>query len=300
MRAALVALRLHRWGLGAVAVLSLLLTALCGWMAWDIGNAVRNCQAAVVAASCNELKASGTLRAQDVVKVIGVLGFLPFIGGALLGGPLVAREVEQRTASLAWPLAISRTRWLIRLALPVIGLGGLMTAVPAAAGFLLVSAYAPEMNPWRTFDNFGLYGPALVVRFVAVSVIGLLAGIWLGRTLPALIAAAAGAAVLFFVLNATYALWVAPVQLPPAQEPGDALGRLFVRQMVQMPDGQLVPVEEALAIDPELANVTESVEFGLPADRAPEVAWREDAALLAGSTIFVAAAILTLRRRRPY
>jgi hypothetical protein len=283
-----------------MAALCLLLAALCGWLAWDIGNAVANCQAASAAPGCRELEASGTLRAQDVVKVVGLLGFLPFIGGALLGGPLVAREVEQRTASLAWPLAVSRTRWLVRLAVPVIGLGALMTTLPAAAGVLLVAAYAPEMDPWRTFEYFGLYGPALVVRFVAVSAIGLLAGVWLGRTLPALIASAAGAVVLFFVLNSTYSLWLAPVELQQAEEPAQSLGRLFVIQMVRMPDGRLVPIEEALATDPELDDVTGSVEFGLPPDRAPDVAWREDVALLAGSIMVGAVAILALGRRRPY
>jgi hypothetical protein len=283
-----------------MATLCLLLTALCGWLAWDIGQAVADCQAAAALAACNELDASGTLRAQDVVKVIGLLGFLPFVAGTLLGPPLVAREVELRTASLAWPLATSRTRWLIRLAVPVIGVGALMTTLPAAAGFLLVSTYAPSMDPWRSFEHFGLYGPSLVVRFVAVSASGLLAGIWLGRTLPALIASAAGAVVLFFVLNSTYALWLTPVELPQAQKAGDDLGRLFVRQMVRMPDGQLIPIEDAEVIDPELDDVTESVEYGFPADRAPDVAWREDVALLTASTGVAGAAIMILRRRRPY
>lgn len=300
MSTALVAVRLHRWGIGTMAGLCLLLAALCGWQAWDIGNAVASCRAAIGTAGCQELETSGTLHSQDVIKVVGLLGFLPFVGGTLLGAPLIAREVEQRTASLSWPLATSRIRWLRRVGVPVIGLGALLTAVPAAAGHVLVSAYAPGMDPWRTFEHFGLYGPALVVRFVATSAIGLLAGVWLGRTLPALIASAAGALVLFFLLNATTSMWLVPVELPREQDPAGSLGQLFVVQMMRMPDGRLVPFEEALAADPAAGETAESVEYGLPPARAADVAWRENAALLIGSTIVGGAAIVVLRRRRPY
>jgi hypothetical protein len=300
MSAALVSLRLHRWSLGAMAALCVLLTALAGWLAWDISNAVAGCQIDLAAARCTELATSGTFKSQDVVKVVGLLGFVPFIGGALVGGPLVAREVEQRTASLAWPLAIWRWRWLLTIAAPVIGVGALLTALPAAAGYLLVGAYAPAMNPSHTFEHFGLYGPALVVRYVAVATVALFAGIWLGRTLPALIASAIGALILYLILSATTTMWLAPVQLPTPDAPGEGLGNLFVRQMARLPSGELVPIEEAEAIDPELDDVTETVDYGLTADRAPEIAWREGGVLVAGSAVGMVAATASLRRRRPY
>lgn len=300
MSAAWVSLRLHRWSLGGMALLCVLLAALAGWLAWDISNTVLACGRDLSAVACTELATSGTVRSQDVVRVVGVLGFVPFIGGALVGGPLVAREIEQRTASVAWPLAIWRSRWLLRVAAPVVGIGALLTVLPAAAGYLLVAAYAPGMDPSSTFEHFGMYGPALIVRFVAVAALGLFAGIWLGRTLPALIISAIGALVLFLVLSATTTLWLTPAQLPRLQAPGEGLGNLFVRQMARMPSGELAPIEEAQAIDPGLDNVTETVDFGLPAHRAPEVAWREAGVLLVGSAIAGGAAVATLRRRRPY
>jgi hypothetical protein len=113
--------------------------------------------------------------------------------------------------------------------------------LPAAAGYLLVDAYAPAMDPSRTFEHFGLYGPALVVRFLAVAAVGLLAGIWLGRTLPALIASAVGALILFLILNATTTLGLTPVQLPQLQAPGGGLGNLLVIQMARLPSAELVP-----------------------------------------------------------
>lgn len=300
MRFVLVALRLHRWTLGAVAILAIGLAVLCGWLAWDIGPGIAVCERERSMPGCAELASSGTYRSQDVVKAIGLLGFLPFIAGSLLGAPLVAREIELRTASVAWPLSVSRLRWLLRIAAPVIGTGAVLVALPAVAGFVLVATYAPSMDPWRTFEHFGLYGPALVVRYLAMAAIGVLAGIWLGRTLPGLIVSAAAAGTLFFVLNSTTGLWLPPSELPPVDTPVAGLGRLFVRQMVRMPDGRVIPFEEALAIDPELDGRLESIEFGLPPDRALDVALRENAALLVGTLLCAGASVGVLRRRRPY
>jgi len=295
-----VALRLHRWSLGAIAALSLLFTVLCGWLAWDVASTAATCATATASARCAELEASGTVRSQDVVKVLGALGFLPFISGSVLGVPLVAREIEQRTASLAWPLAGSRVRWLARIGLPVAVLGALLVAIPAAAGFVLVASYAPGVDPARTFEHFGMFGPAIVVRYVAVTSIALFVGTWLGRTLPGLIVAAAAAVVVYFALSSTYGLWLPAVPLPPVEKPGEDIGRLYVSQMVRMPDGRLIPIDDALAIDPGLDDITESVEFGLPPERAPEVALREDATLVGGSILIVVATIVRLRRRPPY
>jgi hypothetical protein len=52
-----------------------------------------------------------------------MLIFLPLLLGALVGAPLVAREVEQRTHLLVWTQSITRLRWLtVKLAL-VLGAG---------------------------------------------------------------------------------------------------------------------------------------------------------------------------------
>jgi hypothetical protein len=40
-----------------------------------------------------------------------------------------------------------RTRWFLRLTLPVVGQGAGFVAIPAFVGFLLVAAYAPSMDP---------------------------------------------------------------------------------------------------------------------------------------------------------
>jgi hypothetical protein len=48
-------------------------------------------------------------------ELLSYLGWVaPFAVGLVLGVPLVSREVEQRTAGMAWALSRSRTAWLLR------------------------------------------------------------------------------------------------------------------------------------------------------------------------------------------
>ena len=65
----------------------------------------------------------------------------PFAVGILLGAPLVAREIDGRTAQLAWTMSRSRTRWLVgRIGFPVVvavvSLGPLAWTSEVAAALL--------------------------------------------------------------------------------------------------------------------------------------------------------------------
>src|SRR5215467_6431726 len=52
-----------------------------------------------------------------------VLVLLPLVLGALVGAPLVAQEVEQRTHLLVWTQSITRLRWLTVKLVLVMGAG---------------------------------------------------------------------------------------------------------------------------------------------------------------------------------
>src|SRR3972149_2535594 len=53
----------------------------------------------------------------------------PFGMGLVLGVPLVSREIEQRTAGMAWALSRSRTSWLVWA-------GALLARTPGARAFV--------------------------------------------------------------------------------------------------------------------------------------------------------------------
>ncbi|MFD7297276.1 hypothetical protein ACFV9W_28630 [Streptomyces sp. NPDC059897] len=108
-------------------------------------------------------------------------------------GPLIARELEQGTAQLAWTQAVSPARWLAaKLAVPalLVTVGTTLVVILYrlvwdGRNHLLVAGIGP-----RDF-NFSI-GPATVANALFGLAIGVLAALVLRRTLPA--AAVAGIA----------------------------------------------------------------------------------------------------------
>jgi hypothetical protein len=131
--------------------------------------------------------------------------------GAMIGAPLVAGEVEQRTHLAAWTQSVSRRRWYtskitaLAMALAVAGLtAGLANAWlqhQLASGDTTSSRWS-----WFVSINLALAGEALLAFALAVAL-----GAWLRRTLPAIGASLAG-----FVLLLLGAKWTVQV-LTPAQ-----------------------------------------------------------------------------------
>jgi hypothetical protein len=117
------------------------------------------------------------------------LALLAPVVGLLLGVPIVAREIELRTAELAWSLALRRSRWLLARLLPMLAL--------ALAGFIILGWLgdrlftAMEVGRARPdLTEVASQGATLVTRGLMALGIGLVAGALVGRTLPALVIAA--------------------------------------------------------------------------------------------------------------
>ncbi len=131
--------------------------------------------------------------------------------GAMIGAPLVASEVEQRTHLAAWTQSVSRRRWYttkitaLATALTVAGL-----TAGAANAWLQHQLAAGDTTSsrwsWFVSINLALAGEAALAFALAVAL-----GAWLRRTLPAIGAALAG-----FVLLLLGARWTVQV-LTPAQ-----------------------------------------------------------------------------------
>jgi hypothetical protein len=114
------------------------------------------------------------------------LTIAPGLLGLILGVPIVARELELRTAGFSWALTPSRWRWLVSRFLPMllVGLGGL--AVVAWAGTTLFDAmWLARRGPDLT--EIAGQGVALVARGLAAVAVALLIGSLVGRTMPALL-----------------------------------------------------------------------------------------------------------------
>src|SRR5215469_11890377 len=101
---------------------------------------------------CDELEMAWNKHYGGFLQAAPLLLALQLLLGALVGAPLVAREVEQRTHLLIWTQSITRLRWLtVKLALGLFA--GALTRRTVAAIFLTVVLFVAIRVPvellWR-------------------------------------------------------------------------------------------------------------------------------------------------------
>lgn len=117
--------------------------------------------------------------------------FLPWVVGTLVGVPIVARELELRTASMAWSMEPSRNRWLLRQLAPIFVVVGLAMTAAAIGAMAIERDNTIWGGGYRDYIHIGHYGPGLVARWFGAFGIGILAGALIGRPLPAFLLAVA-------------------------------------------------------------------------------------------------------------
>ncbi|MEV0173009.1 hypothetical protein AB0I00_18065 [Streptomyces sp. NPDC050803] len=192
-------LRLHRaalvlWGLALAAV-----TAYLIYLASLTDEAARGLSACADPAtdrlpSCASVDAitADQTYSEGIGLVTGVIAYLMFPVAAWAGAALIGRELENGTARLAWTQSVTPVRWLaVKLAVPAV----LLAVGTSAAVLLHVWARGNDdpnlVNEWYFPDSFVGTGPTAVAYALAGLALGALAGMLLGRALPA-----AGTAVL--------------------------------------------------------------------------------------------------------
>jgi hypothetical protein len=113
------------------------------------------------------------------------LSVLPALLGMLVGGPLIARELEQHTQLLAWTQSITRRRWLTAQLALVLGAGVLASGVSLA---LLIWWYDPFAQLRGRFipTAFDIEGPVWVAAVGLALALGILAGALTRRTVLAM------------------------------------------------------------------------------------------------------------------
>ena len=124
----------------------------------------------------------------QVTEINALLLLMPCMAGALLGGPLVAGEYDDRTNRLAWTQGVGRTRWLATK-LGVVGLPLLLIIAALAVGTHLWSYHVlgADSGAFGAYSRFNHMLPGVFPASGIVPVAYALFAFALGTTLGALL-----------------------------------------------------------------------------------------------------------------
>lgn len=315
--------RLQRLEILLLGAAVLVASGLMLWWAFEldgIAQAYPNCAFFERAIGCETAidrfgETFGT--AEIIIRNTWLAGFAI---GLVLGVPLVAREVEHRTAGLAWTLGRSRVRWLIgRVGFAAL-VAVLLTAVLAVTTEVLAAAMRPDISTAQSFEHFGNRGPVIVGRAVLGLGAGVLVGALVGRQLPALLLGV-------FVVGGLYG--TSAVVLPQWYRGEAELasideylgGPLWIESGIELASGERLTFAEVFEGRPELLDTYQTedgthyasqadAEAGrnplgrdyiliVPGERYNEVVAREIAVFTAAGLVLVGGAAAITRRRRP-
>lgn len=183
-------------------------------------------------ATCNPYRTCSTLADDFQAKLAGtdailygigiiVLLLAPGLLGVFWGAPLVTRETEGRTFSLAWNQSVTRTQWMaVKL-----GLVGLLTMATAGLISLMLTWWSSPIDTaidlsGSTRIDLARLGPTLFatrditpVGYAAFAfALGVTAGLLIRRTVPAMAATLAGYAFVQFA----WPIWIRQHLIAPA------------------------------------------------------------------------------------
>ena len=142
---------------------------------------------ATAGSGCELLRDEFGRRFASLELLILPLGMLPALLGALVGGPLVARELELGAHRFLWTQGCTRERWFATMSAGATALATVagMLYAAIAARWLDVTNRVTGERFRRLYDFQGVLPVAATVFAVAV---GIACGVVLRRTVPAAVA----------------------------------------------------------------------------------------------------------------
>jgi hypothetical protein len=185
--------RMHRWEgtffIGGALLLSAAL-AILGWQIAVSRDTMLACYEQsyeTLSAACRSAIDWGNTLSGAVGLLVAVTTVAPFAAGIFLGAPLLSREIEHRTAPMAWSLTPSRPGWLVWRSVPLLlALVIVLLVLGQASAFVLDTVEEVDLG----FRQYGMFGPILAARGLAIFGVGVLVGLVVGRVLPALLVTA--------------------------------------------------------------------------------------------------------------
>jgi hypothetical protein len=303
--------RIHRFEVGSIVVLAvalllasvglgLLLASVgldpaCGGV-MTYGDVPQSCQAAL-------------LSFQSIAGFAGpvaiVMGLFPYIGGLLVGGPVMAREIERGTTSLAWSMSASRLRWYLQRVVPIAVALLAAAYVVGIASEHLQHSLSPATDMSASFYGFRARGVLVATQAFVLFSAAVAVGSLLGRAVPTFLLALILGTLSIYALGQLHQKVLYPEAVHTVEDefgssytPDD----LYLANLFQLPDGRLMSWDELMQTDPSVMEFGPQypiVTLTIPGERYRFVETREAAAELAIGFGFLVAAAAIISRRRP-
>jgi hypothetical protein len=306
LRSTLLTFRIQRFESTVVvgaAVLSVVVSAIVIAL-WNAGGYSR-CMTDEALFSTSFCQASIGVWLNRIARVsLSIVPIFPVVAGLLVGGPIVAKELETGTARLAWSLAPSRLQWFGQRVVPLLAMALLAGLAIGFTADALTHLLSPSINLDATFVGFRARGLLVAIEALMVASIALAFGAILGRTVPTI--------VLSLVLVFAIGIAVDKVErdlLTNEAVIGDEFSfndaNLYIDSRLRMPDGMIVTWAQLNTLYPQYANGWDetsgitNVTLYIPGERYHDVERREAAALGGIALLFVGLAAVAVVRRRP-
>jgi hypothetical protein len=320
-------LALHAGVLRLLAVWTVLVTVgsvLAAWQTHEARVAFDACGTSAAGSwsgACQGIGSSLTeLSLREYLAQIAV-SFSPLLLGVFLGVPVVAREIEARTAPIAWALDPARRRWFVQRTAPIVVVA-LIAGILIGFGGEQITASPPYHNHplGAGFSDYGSRLGQVPVRAVAVTVLGIAIGAILPRQLPALLATGALALILYTLLNWGMGAWMkASAEVIPIDLGIETGSQLYTQMFRDDQTGALIDTSEWDAQRAGMTGPTEGpaavpgpaptwpdappgmtrVWLGIPGAQYGTWVLREGVIVLAVTTLVGLTTLVVVQRRRP-
>lgn len=155
--------------------------------------------------NCGEIVGSFRDQFDWLEGASGWLNFAPALVGILVGAPLIARELEQRTYLLAWTQSVTRRRWLLVKLAAIIG-GALLVSALLTALIVWWRGPFDQINGRMSPDGFDFEGTVPLAYMAFAMALAIAAGTLLRRAIPAMVVTLAG----FVAVRLPIDRWVRP------------------------------------------------------------------------------------------
>lgn len=240
-------LRLHRPALflwtGVVLAALVLMVWGYGWLAQPAAAAYQRLKACDYACSYDQ---DAYLAYKDVLHYASyVVTFLPLLVAAWAGATLTGRELETGTAQLAWTQSLSPARWLAaNLVVPATLLTAGTSLLVLLHHLLWAEGRRADVLGWNDILVFQANGPTTVALTLFGLAAGVLTGLLLRRSLPALAATVALTAAVGFGLSWFRGYFWPTVTVTTSLEDGPWFGGPVVSYGAVTSSGAHVPVPD--------------------------------------------------------